>query len=93
MRLFPKLLVSVVFVLLPLAPEEQLSPTALVSIGAGMLVCVVAWELIGGLEKCAALFESWNLTADDSSDEDVVALRRDVQEEDGVSSGPDVEVP
>ncbi|KIX02059.1 uncharacterized protein Z518_07998 [Rhinocladiella mackenziei CBS 650.93] len=65
-RLFPRLLVSITFVLLPLTSEEQLDATHLVSVGAGLMVLVVAWETVGSLEKDACLFESWNLTRDDA---------------------------
>ena len=78
-RLLPRLLVSIIFVLLPLTLEEQLNPTDLVSIGAGMMALMVAWETVGSLEKGAALFESWNASTDDeSSDDDVEVLRREV---------------
>jgi hypothetical protein len=52
-------------VLLPLAHEESLSPTSLISIGAGISVFVVIWEMLTGLEKCAAPFESWRGRAAD----------------------------
>ena len=51
--------------LLPLAHEESLSPTALISTGAGISAFVVIWEMFTGLEKGAAPFESWRGRAAD----------------------------
>lgn len=51
--------------LLPLAHEDSLSPTALISIGAGISAFVVLWEMLTGLEKGAAPFESWKGRAED----------------------------
>lgn len=52
------------YILLPLVPEEELSTTSLVSIGAGMSGFVVIWETVTALEKGACAFESWRGQAD-----------------------------
>ena len=51
--------------LIPLADEESLSVTSLISIGAGISAFVVIWEMLTGLEKGAAPFESWRGRAAD----------------------------
>ena len=56
---------SLIYVLIPLASEEHLSPTAVISIGAGMSGFVVIWETFTGLEKEAGVFESWKGRAED----------------------------
>jgi len=48
-----------VYALLPLASEERLSETALISTGAGISGFVVIWETISSLECGAGMFESW----------------------------------
>lgn len=58
-RLAPRLLVAIIYALLPLVPEEELSSTSLVSIGAGISGFVVIWETVTSLEKGACAFESW----------------------------------
>ena len=50
LRLLPRLLASLIYVLLPLASEESLSPTALISTGAGISGFVVIWEMLTGLD-------------------------------------------
>lgn len=77
LRLLPRLLASIIFVLLPLASEDRLTATDLVSIGAVMMVVVVGWETVGSLEKGACFFESWNVTDADSSDEEADIRRRE----------------
>lgn len=59
LRLLPRLLVGIIYILLPLVPEEELSSTSLVSIGAGISGFAVIWETITSLEKGACAFESW----------------------------------
>lgn len=46
-----------------------------------MAVFVVVWETAGGLEKGAALFESWKLAADDVSEDEVEILRHEASNE------------
>ena len=65
LRLLPRLLVSLIYVLLPLASNESLSSTALISTGAGISAFVVIWEMLTGLEKGAGAFESWKGRAED----------------------------
>lgn len=59
LRLLPRLLLAIMYVLVPLCSEEQLSTTSLVSLGAGASGFVVIWETIASLEKGACAFESW----------------------------------
>lgn len=60
------------FILLPLTSEEQVNSTQLVSIGAGLTLFVVAWEIFGSLERGVCLFESWSdPEVDDQGDEEV----------------------
>ena len=73
---------SLVYVLLPLADEENLSSTSLVSIGAGISGFVVIWEMLTGLEKGAGAFESWRGRAEDFDTViDIGARKRIVQAE------------
>ena len=65
MRLIPRLLGAIVYALLPLASEEELGSTSLLSIGAAVSGFVVIWEMISGLECGAAPFESWRGRVDD----------------------------
>lgn len=58
-RLLPRLLGAIIYALLPLASEESLDATSLISTGAGISAFAVIWETIGGLEKCASVVESW----------------------------------
>ena len=51
---------------MPLVSEENLSPTALISTGAGISAFVVIWEMFGGLDKGAGVFESWKGRVQDS---------------------------
>jgi hypothetical protein len=61
-----------VFILLPLTSEEQVDSTQLVSIGAGLTLLVVAWEVFGSLERGVPLFESWgDPEVDEQQDEEV----------------------
>lgn len=60
MRLLPRLLAAIVYALVPLASEERLGETALISTGAGIGGFVVIWETIGSLECGASVFESWS---------------------------------
>lgn len=57
--MLPRLFAAVIFALLPLAPPARLNSTQLLSIAAGLLVFLVVWETVAGLERRAALFESW----------------------------------
>lgn len=59
MRIAPRLAVALIFALLPLVDEEQLSTTSLISIGAGMTAFVVIWEAVGALDRTACWFEDW----------------------------------
>lgn len=60
------------FFLLPLTSEDQVSSTQIVSIGAGLMLFVGAWEIFGSLERGASLFESWNIPkVEDQQDEEV----------------------
>lgn len=71
-RLLPRLILSFVFFLLPLTSEDQVSSTQIVSIGAGLMLFVGAWEIFGSLERGASLFESWNIPkVEDQEDEEV----------------------
>lgn len=72
MRLLPRLALSLIFILLPITSEDQINSTQLVSIGAGLTLTVVAWEVFGSLETNVSLFESWsNREADEQEDEEV----------------------
>jgi hypothetical protein len=64
--------------MLPLASEEQIDSTQLVSIGAVLTLLVVAWEIFGSLERDAPLFESWSTPElDDEQDENVPIFQSD----------------
>jgi hypothetical protein len=52
--------VAIIYVLLPLADEEHLSETALISTGAGISAFAMIWEIIGSLERGAGIIESWH---------------------------------
>lgn len=58
-RILPRFLAAIIYALLPLASEEHLGETALISSGAGISAFVVIWEMIGGLERGASFVESW----------------------------------
>ena len=58
--MLPRLIISIIYALLPLASEETLGTTSLASIGAGMSAFAVLWETLGALEKGASAFESWS---------------------------------
>lgn len=58
-RVLPRLLAAIIYALLPLASEEHLSETALISAGAGISAFVVIFETIGSLERGASIVESW----------------------------------
>ncbi|KAK3725537.1 hypothetical protein LTR37_000507 [Vermiconidia calcicola] len=60
LRLLPRLLAAIIYVLLPLASHHELSTTSLISIGAGISGFVVIWETITGLERNAGIIESWS---------------------------------
>ena len=60
LRILPRLLAAIIYVLLPLASEESLTETSLISIGAAISGFCVLWEMITGLERGAAPFESWS---------------------------------
>lgn len=57
--MLPRLFAAVIFALLPLASAARLNSTQLLSIAAGLLVFLVVWETVTGLERRALLFESW----------------------------------
>ena len=57
--MLPRLLAALIYILLPLASEEHLGVTALISTGAGISGFVVIWEMITGLERGATMIESW----------------------------------
>ena len=59
LRVGPRLVAALIYVLLPLVDPESLTDTSLISIGAGLSGFVVIWETITGLEKGASAFESW----------------------------------
>lgn len=76
LRLLPRLVLSVLFFLLPLTSEDQIDSTQLVSIGAGLALLVVAWEVFGSLERNTPLFESWSAPEfNDQQDEGVPILQ------------------
>ncbi|KAK5048173.1 hypothetical protein LTR84_005843 [Exophiala bonariae] len=57
---------------------NKIDSTQLVSIGAVLMLLVVAWEIFGSLERDAPLFESWNTPElDDDQDEDAPIFQSD----------------
>lgn len=68
-RLMPRCVAAIVFILLPLTSEAQISSTSLVVIGAVMTSLVVTWEIYGGLERDADMFESWTAPEEDCNEE------------------------
>ena len=63
--------------MLPIASEDQINSTQLVTIGACLTLAVVSWEVYGSLERGIGLFESWsNREAEDQEDEEEEALIR-----------------
>ncbi|RVX69833.1 hypothetical protein B0A52_05667 [Exophiala mesophila] len=68
-RLMPRCIAGIVFILLPLTSEAQISSPSLIIIGAVMTSLVVTWEIYGGLETGACMFESWTAPEEDYDEE------------------------
>ena len=65
----PRCIAGIVFILLPLTSEAQISSPSLIIIGAVMTSLVVTWEIYGGLETGACMFESWTAPEEDYDEE------------------------
>lgn len=74
--MLPRLLFAMVLALLPLSSPARLNDTQLLSIAAGVLILIVCWETVTGLERDAELFESWSDSLDLSPGESADAVEK-----------------